>query len=119
MSFGTKSAGDTITSAWKNLLESALGSGNPAQGASYVVFYDSSDSLYKARNGLDGTIDSSNATLLTVVQAANDALTSGGTIYLKEQRRPNGLTISSDVRLLEYYQNQLRDYRSTGLHFKR
>jgi len=72
-----------------------LGDGKPAQGASYVIFKDGSD--YKARNGIDGTIDYNQTNLATVLQAAVDALTDGGTIYLG--RNVNGADIASKITL--------------------
>lgn len=73
--------GDSVNSAYlKDLIENALGGGNPAQGASYVIF--KSGSTYYARNGTDGTIDYSGTNAATVIQAAIDALSSG-LVFLK------------------------------------
>jgi len=84
MSFGTKSAGDDGTSAWANLIEAALGGGFPAQGAHYIVFYNTTDSEFNVRNGLDGTIDATGSNAATVIQAALDACTANAneTVFL-------------------------------------
>lgn len=81
MSFGTKAKGDKGEPAWANLIEDALGDGNPAQSAAYVVFLDGS--TYKARNGTDGTIDYSGTNAATVINAAIDACPDYGTVYAK------------------------------------
>lgn len=76
------SDGDDVNEAYLNdLIEAALGDGNPAQGATYVIFKD--DSNIKARNGTTGHIDYSGTDAATVIQAAIDALGSnGGKIYI-------------------------------------
>jgi len=83
MSFGTKVKGDKGEPAWANLIEGALGDGNPAQSASYVIFKDGS--TYKARNGTDGTIDYSGTNAATVINAAIDAAPLCGTVYAQGQ----------------------------------
>lgn len=72
MSFGTKSTGDQATAAWANLIEDTLGNGYPALAASYVVFEDTDNSLFKARSAYDGTIVHSDSDFATVLQAVID-----------------------------------------------
>jgi hypothetical protein len=105
MSFGTKSTGDAANPDWANLIEDALGDGNPAQALSFVVFKDGSD--FKARNGTDGTIDYSGTVGGTVIQACLDACESAGagTTFLRWVSGgydvPAGLTITeNDVNLI-------------------
>lgn len=98
------------TAQWARLIESIP--------ASYTVWYNNSDSKYYAECLLKGGTDYGPGTLSTVLQAANDALASGGTIALKEIRKPNDVTLSSDVNLLEFYQGNMREYTSTGLKFR-
>lgn len=78
------SDGDDVNAAYlKTLVEAALGDGNPAQGASYVVFYNGDESECQARNGMNGKIDYHGTNSATVLQAVQDALTSGGLITIK------------------------------------
>lgn len=83
MSWGI-SDGDNVNQAYmRTLIEAALGDGKPAQGGTYVIFYDGDDSEYKARDGLDGKIDYRGTDATTVIQAAIDATTKGEIIDLK------------------------------------
>ena len=50
---------------------------------SYLVFYDSSASLYKAMNGITGAIDYSGTNAATVIQSAISGAPVGGSIYLQ------------------------------------
>jgi len=67
------SAGDKVTHGWMNDVEDLLGSGNPAQVATYIIFYDVADSKYKTRNGMTGEIDYSGTNPRTVIQDTWDA----------------------------------------------
>lgn len=60
---------------WERVLESIP--------ASYTVWYNSSDSKYYAECNLKGGTDYDDADVATVIQAAHDALSSGGTIFVK------------------------------------
>lgn len=84
MSITAPSSGDKGTAAWGAAVANALGNGNPAQNATYVIF--KVGSTYYARHGTDGTIDYSGANAATVIQAAIDALsaTYGGKIQIKK-----------------------------------
>jgi len=55
---------------------------HPASEANYLVWKDGS--TYYAKNGESGNIDYSGTVASTVIQAAIDALTSGGTVFLKQ-----------------------------------
>jgi len=63
-----RNRGDKVTSRWMNEVNAALGNGFPASPATYTIALDGT--LYKARNGVDGTIVSSNVSPSVVAQAA-------------------------------------------------
>ena len=50
---------------------------------SYLVFYDSSASLYKAMNGMTGAADYSGSNAATVIQSAISGGPVGGSIYIQ------------------------------------
>lgn len=72
---------DTGHSSWANQVQDALGSGYPAQNASYVIFKEGS--TFYARNGSTGKLDYSGSNAATVIQAAIDASGTYGCIYCK------------------------------------
>jgi len=53
----------------------------PDQTASYIIFIDGS--IIKAQNGSTGNIDYQGSDAATVIQAAIDAMTTGGKIFIK------------------------------------
>ena len=110
MSFGAKAAGDKAGNVWANDIQHALGDGNPAQAASYVVFLDGA--TYKARNGKDGTIDFSGANKATVQQATVDALATagGGTIVLHDMTLDGGVTYGNTILIVKEYQGTHTSY---------
>ena len=80
MSWGEQDDGDVAYASWAQQIEHAVGDGNPAQGNSYVVFYHTGDSEYKARNGLDGTIDYHDSNADVVINNCIRAVSNYGTI---------------------------------------
>lgn len=87
----------------------------PEETVSYIIF---NEGIYtKAKNGTTGIIDFQGTSKLTVTQMAMNALPSGGTMFLKNIRKPNGLTHPSNIRIIEHYQGQERVYLSGGLIF--
>jgi len=81
---------------------------------SYVV---ETDGTYYWATRYDGKILFSGTNKQTTVQSTINALTTGGTILLREIRKPNNLTHASDVRIIEHYQGEERVYLSSGLAF--
>jgi len=71
--WGNQEYGVTAQGAWAQQMEHAAGDGNPAQKATYIIFYDPADSRYKTRNGLDGTIDYNSTDPKTTIQETFDA----------------------------------------------
>lgn len=64
----------------------------PEEAGSYIIFTDGTN--FYAKNGLTGRIDFQGTDAASVIQAAIDALTKGGTIYLKEGLYPISKTIN-------------------------
>jgi len=95
MSVTSPSAGDKAPHTWGQAVYNALGDGVPVQAANYIIFLDGS--TIKARNGTTGKIDYSGTNATTVIQAAHDALTTGGRIHIKhgEYSIPSTLAISN------------------------
>jgi len=91
---------------WNALLDHAL-----EKSSSYIVRLNGSD--YEAVNGSTGKIDSTDADKDTVVQAAIDALTSGGVIVLKEFEL-GSVTYGNTILILEYYQGRVKIYSNQG-----
>jgi len=70
-----------------HLIRSSQAQENPAteREESYIIFIDSEDgNKIKARNGITGKIDYSDADAATVIQNAIDGLTNGGKIFVKQ-----------------------------------
>jgi len=83
----------------------------PYPGApSFTIWKE--DSTYYAKNSY-GRIAYYGSNLSIIVQNANDALTNGGRIYLKDVEKPS-VTISSDVTVIEEYEGIIRYYDSNG-----
>jgi len=99
MSWTPTSDGDTGTHTWANKIENALGNGYPTQLPSYVLSYNTAESEYEARYGLDGTIDASGANAATVLQAIVDLCEAagGGTIAFKDA----SYTIATQITVTE------------------
>jgi len=92
--------------------EAGIYPGAPA----YTVWKEDSTYYAKDANGHIPTWGiGTNAT--AIIESANDALTSGGTIYVKDFLVPTNIAIvlSTNVHILEYYQGRLREYTSEGL----
>ena len=64
----------------------------PEEAGSYIIFTDGAN--FYAKNGITGRIDFQGTDAASVIQAAIDALTKGGTIYLKEGLYPISKTIN-------------------------
>ena len=92
---------DSVTSVLKN-----LGAYN------YEVFFNSGDSLWKARNTATGAITSSNSNLTTVLQAAINALTPSRTN--KESVKVKGVTTSlGKITIPSYTRLDITDLKAT------
>lgn len=93
MAYNDISESDSVSPAWGNMVEDALGGKSifttnvyPAQGATYTVF--KSGSYYCARDGLTGKIDFDDTdftTLMneTILDMYNSASGNGGLIHIK------------------------------------
>lgn len=83
--YGDVKHGDAITPGWMQNVEDALGSGNPSQLGDYIIFYDSDDSEYKARNGTTGKIDFHNDDLSRLLRNVIDthSIPTPTTVYCK------------------------------------
>lgn len=57
MSWDNATDGMKYTAEYANMIQHALGDGQPVQPARYVIFYDSAAGEYKARSGINGTIE--------------------------------------------------------------
>lgn len=100
--FDTKSKGDDFLSADWNELTAALGDGWPVSAFDYIAFYNTSDSEYQVRNGLDGTIDFNGTNAATVLQAIHDAMATGESLFLMPYAYnlgTAGLTISKQIHV--------------------
>lgn len=87
---------------------------NSESESSYTIFYDSSDSLYKAKNQSTGQIDYQSTNKTEVQEDAETALSSGGLIYCKEITWDTAVTLSNDVIVMEEYQGKLQYYSNQG-----
>jgi len=92
MSWTLTQNGDNADAALFNKVENALGLGNPAQPAKYIVYFNSDTSEYEVRNGLDGTIDFSGSNAATILQAVLDTIDIGGSLFLKRDTYTLGAT---------------------------
>lgn len=100
--FDTKSKGDDVTSADWNELTAALGGGKPAQGTAYVFFYDSDDSEYKSRNGLDGTIDARGTDADTALNAVIGDCSHGESIFIRrlDATIDSAITVNKQLNII-------------------
>jgi len=90
---------------WNALLNHGL-----EKPCSYIIRKNPSDStIIEAINGITGKIDYSGTNTSTVIQSAIDALTSGGTIYLKELELP-AVTYGNNILIIEDYQGERKAY---------
>lgn len=82
--YGDVKHGDALTPGWVQNVEDGLGSGKPAQGASYVIFKDGSE--YEARNGTTGEIDYARESVSNCINAviADSDTTTGASILVKQ-----------------------------------
>lgn len=90
-SYNEQSAGDGVTGSKFNAATAALGRVTdvglyPVQSASYVVF--KVGSTYYRRNGSTGQVDDSDSDAVSVIQAAINACTSGGLVFIKAGTYP-------------------------------
>lgn len=82
---------------------------HPASEANYLIWKE--DSTYYAKNGGTGAVDYSGTSATTVTQNANDALTSGGLIYIKGFQLPSAVSLSSNVWVIEQFQGDFKFYK--------
>lgn len=108
-----------ITGAdWDNVIDHLRDQRNTA---SYIIYKDGS--TIKALNGTNGNVDYSGTNATTIIKNANDALTNGGSIFIKKAStkyfidRPVGIssniTVDSDYAILSA--NWASDYSPTDL----
>jgi hypothetical protein len=82
--------------------------------SSYTVYYDTSTSKYWARCNTCGGTDYSDPSKAVVQQAAVNALTSGGIIYLKEMTLDGTVTYGNSILFIEDYQGARKIYSAQG-----
>jgi len=112
--FGTKIPNQLIGSDWANELEDAItGDGTLVSLASYLV-YKSGTTYYAKPLTAGGTAITPNADATTVIQATVNALTSGGTIFLKELELPGAVTYGNSIIIIEDYQGRRKIYSNQG-----
>jgi hypothetical protein len=112
--FGTKIPNQLIESDWANELEDAItGDGTLVSLASYLV-YKSGTTYYAKPLTAGGTAITPNADATTVIQATVNALTSGGTIFLKELELPGAVTYGNSIIIIEDYQGRRKIYSNQG-----
>lgn len=75
----------------------------------YTIFLE--DSTYYSKEA-HGRIPFDGSNITTVLQATNDALTSGGTILLKDIELPDGIVISQGVQIIESFNQHQKIYSS-------
>jgi|GEM_PF-3642220 len=83
---------------------------SPPDAASYIIFKDGG--LVKAKNGRTGQIEFSDSDTTTVIQSALNALTSGGTVFIKKGRYklPLRLYINNDYTILTGEEGTILDW---------
>jgi len=91
-----------------------ISSGIYPHATSYTIWKEGS--LYYAKNAY-GAIDFSGTNITAIIENSNNALTSGGTIYVKDFVVPIniGNVLSNNVNLIESYQGRLREYTYEGI----
>lgn len=82
----------------------------PVIPASYIIYIDSDTNTIKAKNGTTGAIDYSGSDAATVIQDTLNALTSGGSVFIRKASSqysinqsislPSNITIDSDFATL-------------------
>jgi len=81
---------------------------------SFMVFREYG--LYKARRGDTGEVQFEDPSKSVVIQNAIDSLLHGGTIFLREVQLPSGLTIPTNVLIVEDYQGVRSFYTSRDVY---
>jgi len=85
---------------------------SPPDAASYIIFKDGG--LIKAKNGRTGQIEFSGSDAATVIQSALNALTNGGTIFLKDY-----FSISSPITITNKFVRLVGDkFWRSGLKYQ-
>jgi len=83
----------------------------PLTESSYLIYSDGT--TFFARNGITGNIDFSGTGVLTVIQNAINALSSG-VIYLRGIQRPTGLVLAANITLIEEFNGVITFYGLYG-----
>jgi len=65
--------------------------GSGVETASYIIFHDDEGFIY-AKNGLTGELELQDTDATTVIQSAINALTNGGTVFIRKASTPYSLT---------------------------
>jgi len=91
--------GSKITPTWMNNIQNALGGGNPAQSAKFVVFYDATSGFFKARNGATGAITYEDADFIDVVNPALLGCASGGRVHISQNC--TGAVFATPIKILQ------------------
>jgi len=94
-----KTLGNKATPTWANNIQNALGGGNPAQSAKFVVFYDATSGFFKARNGATGVITYEDADFIDVVNPALLGCASGGRVHVNQNC--TAATFASPIKILQ------------------
>jgi len=81
---------------------------------SFMVFREYG--VYKARRGDTGEVQFEDPNKSVVIQNAINSLLQGGTIFLKEVQLPSGLTIPTNVLIVEDYQGVRSFYTSRDVY---
>jgi len=81
---------------------------------SFMVFREYG--VYKARRGDTGEVQFEDPSASVVIQQAANSLLHGGTIFLKEVQLPSGLTIPTNVLIVEDYQGVRSFYTSRDVY---
>lgn len=80
--------------------------------ADYTIYLK--DGVYYAESLVSGKLDYNGATKATIQQNAVDALTTGGTIYLKEITLDGTVTYGNTILIIEDYQGARKIYSNQG-----
>jgi len=81
---------------------------------SFMIFREYG--VYKARRGDTGEVQFKDPSKSVVIQNAINSLLQGGTVFLKEVQLPSGLTIPSNVLIVEDYQGVRSFYTSRDVY---
>jgi len=93
---------------WNDLIDDY-----PRKSLCQYVIYRENDTYY-ADATFKGGRDYSGTDASTVIQLAIDALTDGGTIFLKEIQLPTPVTYGDNILIIEEYQGERKIYSNKG-----